>query len=499
MNNVQLLERRSSGCADCVSKAGESEHIRRIKALADELHAMVERSCPTPDQVCAEVVRATEHNRTGPLERGNKPGILTGEKETQLLPNDEPLALIEDLSHHFVADRYLWVGGSAGRVIVVDENEHKILLKFVAGAPLEEVGETSGWDAVSQLVGRLATSGFIKGISGYTEHRAPTPERFARFHLTKSCQLECIHCYADSSPRVDRTGEMSTERWRALLDEYAAVGAERVLFTGGEALIHRGCIPLMKHAKELGLHVTLFSNGILVPRYLDAIHDFADQVQISLDGPDEETNDPIRGKGTYSKIVLALDLLLARGVAVRVGMTTMEQNWEAWKAKFLEFAKRYAHTPLEFRLGFGLTRYGRAADLSETLVVDETQPIADSMASFANRESGPTITRTTSGCGYFEQLVVGPDGTVYPCHLLDGRVGHIDESSMPELIAKLKNLAQLFSVDYTEGCNKCDIRYLCGGTCRVMNGKKTGSRLLTTCQPADKMRRYRNLVELFGK
>src|SRR6202007_2313694 len=113
------------------------------------------------------------------------------------------------------------------------------------------------------------------------------PERFARFHLTKACQLECIHCYADSSPHVDRSGALSTERWRHLLDGFSANGGERVLFTGGEALLHKRCVPLMMRGSELGLEVTLFTNGMQIPKYAEQIRDCVDIVQVSLDGPDE--------------------------------------------------------------------------------------------------------------------------------------------------------------------------------------------------------------------
>ena len=94
--------------------------------------------------------------------------------------------------------------------------------------------------------------------------------------------------------------------------------------------------------------------------------------------------------------------------------------------------------------------------------------------------------------------MVGPDGTVYPCHLLDGPICHIDDHPLPEIIALLRGLIYQTDVDHIEGCSTCEIRYLCGGSCRVIGSHKTGSRLVTDCTPKDKAQKYSNLARAFA-
>jgi radical SAM protein with 4Fe4S-binding SPASM domain len=222
-------------------------------------------------------------------------------------------------------------------------------------------------------------------------------------------------------------------------------------------------------------------------------------VQVSLDGPSPEINDPIRGKATYSRAVRALDALLETDVQVRVGITSMASNWGAWREQFARFAERFADTDLEYKMSFGITEYGRAEGTGEQIDPGVAKAQVERLlAGRRGSQVGPRVTRRTTGCGYFEQIVVGPDGTLYPCHLLDAPLGKADDKPMREWVEELSHLATLFSVDYTEGCSTCDIRYLCGGTCRVMNGKRTGSRLVTTCTDADKLRRHRNLVKHYA-
>jgi radical SAM protein with 4Fe4S-binding SPASM domain len=95
-------------------------------------------------------------------------------------------------------------------------------------------------------------------------------------------------------------------------------------------------------------------------------------------------------------------------------------------------------------------------------------------------------------------VVVDPDGYVHPCHLLDGPVAHIDDQPFGDLLTVLRRTAHEYDVDHNLGCRTCDIRNLCGGTCRVQNGKATGNRRITNCTAEDKMERLRNLIKAFN-
>lgn len=418
---------------------------------------------------------------------------------------DKKLELASELSHRYIDSKHLWIAVHEGTVVVLNDMEHGALTMFQTGAKIRLILENPLFEreSVINLIGKLATAGFIKGIEGYKERHSVIPHRFARFHITKFCNLSCIHCYADSSPLVDRSNEKPTDWWKALIDKFAKHEGEKILFTGGEALTHPGCIDLLKHSKDVGLYTTLFSNGLLINRDAEKIRGLCNEIQISLDGPDAETNDPIRGKGTFLKITKAIDTLLEHGDArVRVGMCVMEDNWDAWQEKFKDFSKRYANTGLEFKLSFGLIPHGRGEVKNDALRAAHTQAIVEELLSGlpgpGGDQNGPRVARAKSSCGYAEQLVVSPDGTVHPCHLLDAPLCHIDDKPYEEIINLLKGVSKAFEVDNIEGCKHCDIRYLCGGTCRVVNGTMNGTRFINTCNSTEKHRKLQNLVRYFG-
>ena len=95
-----------------------------------------------------------------------------------------------------------------------------------------------------------------------------------------------------------------------------------------------------------------------VPRYLDILAATLNGIQVSLGSPEEESNDLIRGKGTYKRILQAIDLLVETPIHVQVGITAMAQNWRAIENSLVRFAERYRGTGLQFHVGMGICRRG---------------------------------------------------------------------------------------------------------------------------------------------
>lgn len=437
------------------------------------------------------------------------PAQAPEDSETAEIAPGQPIPLIPEISYRFIDGAHLWIGVDKGTCLVFDDDEQAIFMRLKEGVipstlayeiqQKQNCEKAEAWAPIVQVITVLARHGFIRGIEGYVDEEIVDPSRFMRIHLTQRCNLACVHCYADSSPFADTSEQLSVERWKKLIDDFAANGGERVLFTGGEALMYHGCDELLRHSKSRGLYVTLFSNGILVEHYLDVIKETCDEVQISIDGTNPESNDPIRGGGSFERAVHATDLLVAAGVHVRISTVVMEQNFEAIRDGYEDFVGRWVKHGVEFRLGNGLTTHGRGEDIYNGLDFETARLVIDNLETKYGKYATPQIFRRNSGCGYAEQVVVNQDGNIHPCHLLDGAITHVDDKPYGELLKSLKQNISEYDVDHVLGCNLCDIRYLCGGECRVENGKKTGNRRVTSCQAEDKLRRLRGLVRAYSR
>src|SRR5687768_10120922 len=110
------------------------------------------------------------------------------------------------------------------------------------------------------------------------EPRAPMDTTaFARpyvisWNLTYRCNLACEHCYLDAggTPLVgtenfaDRS-ELGTEKCFRVIDEIAAFAPECLtILTGGEPLLRRDILEIVRRASERGLWVVVGTNGVSI-------------------------------------------------------------------------------------------------------------------------------------------------------------------------------------------------------------------------------------------
>jgi mycofactocin radical SAM maturase len=133
------------------------------------------------------------------------------------------------------------------------------------------------------------------------------------WELTYACNLACVHCLSSSGRRDPR--ELTSAEAIALIDEIAAMQIFYINVGGGEPTIRRDFYDLVEHAVARRVGVKFSTNGTRIDaaaaRRLAAL-DYLD-VQVSLDGVDESTNDRVRGVGSYAAARRAMDELAGVG------------------------------------------------------------------------------------------------------------------------------------------------------------------------------------------
>jgi AdoMet-dependent heme synthase len=134
------------------------------------------------------------------------------------------------------------------------------------------------------------------------------------------CNLQCTHCFISSSPTNDAHGMMSLADVRPYLEEGERLGVREYYLTGGEPFLNREILQIIEAALALG-PVTVLTNGLLIrPETAARLRALADaspyslDLRVSIDGADAATNDPIRGPGTFDRIVAAIGVLARAGL-----------------------------------------------------------------------------------------------------------------------------------------------------------------------------------------
>jgi Fe-coproporphyrin III synthase len=134
------------------------------------------------------------------------------------------------------------------------------------------------------------------------------------FHILTQCNLTCRHCYINPDQHGKGMVPLSIiESWLQVFSKKRE--AVNVIFLGGEPTLHPDLSGAIKKARELGFgSVTVDTNGYLFNDILDRINpDELEYFSFSLDGPDPETNDSIRGKGTFKKCVSGIRRAVSKG------------------------------------------------------------------------------------------------------------------------------------------------------------------------------------------
>ncbi len=194
------------------------------------------------------------------------------------------------------------------------------------------------------------------------------------------CNLKCAHCFISCSPTNHSHGMMSLEDVRARLREAEALGVREYYFTGGEPFLNPEMDAILEETLRQG-PVTVLTNGLLLTpercRHLRALSDGSEyslDIRISIDGYTPEINDPIRGAGTFEKILRALRNLAQAGLnpVVTVTEACPEAAGIAGRLRLLQWMRDIGLTRPRlkvlslFRLGAEVDR-GRGYAAGETL------------------------------------------------------------------------------------------------------------------------------------
>jgi MoaA/NifB/PqqE/SkfB family radical SAM enzyme len=133
------------------------------------------------------------------------------------------------------------------------------------------------------------------------------------------CNLRCRHCFISCSPENHTLGLMSFEQFAPYLAESIKLGVKDYYFTGGEPFINPDIFRILAATLAVG-PATLLTNAtrfteekIARLASLSDASDYSLELRVSIDGFSPETNDPIRGEGTFALAMDAVRLLVAAG------------------------------------------------------------------------------------------------------------------------------------------------------------------------------------------
>ena len=173
---------------------------------------------------------------------------------------------------------------------------------------------------------------------------------YLRVSLTDRCNLRCIYCMPEGG--VERVGHEQVLRFdeiERLVRIAAEMGITRVRLTGGEPLVRKGVVDLVRSLQGIpGIRdVSMTTNGILLARFAEDLREAGlRRVNISLDSLDADQYRAITRVGNLSDVMEGIE------AALRVGFNPVKLNAVAVRSlnqDYLAFAKLSLDRPLHVR------------------------------------------------------------------------------------------------------------------------------------------------------
>ena len=172
---------------------------------------------------------------------------------------------------------------------------------------------------------------------------------YMRVSITDRCNLRCRYCMPEGIRQLAMPEILTYEEIKMVCTQAVRIGIDKIKITGGEPLVRKGCVDLIRMIKEIpGIRqVTITTNGVLLEEYLEPLKRAGvDGINISLDTVDKDKYREITGTDACELVQKAVVRAAESGIPTKINTVLQGMEYiEEWKG-LLEFSKRY---PVDIR------------------------------------------------------------------------------------------------------------------------------------------------------
>jgi cyclic pyranopterin phosphate synthase len=167
---------------------------------------------------------------------------------------------------------------------------------------------------------------------------------YLRVSVTDRCDLRCFYCMSEDMTFLPKADLLTLEELDRLCSAFIAKGVRKLRLTGGEPLVRRNVMSLVRslsrHLDTGALdELTLTTNGSQLARFAGELHDCGvRRINVSLDTLDPAKFKAITRWGDIGKVLEGIDAALAAGIAVKINAVALKNVNEDELPALMEWA-----------------------------------------------------------------------------------------------------------------------------------------------------------------
>jgi cyclic pyranopterin phosphate synthase len=154
--------------------------------------------------------------------------------------------------------------------------------------------------------------------------------RYLRVSVTDRCDLRCFYCMSEDMTFLPKADLLTLEELDRLCSAFVAKGVRKIRLTGGEPLVRRNVMTLVRSlSRHLGSgaldELTLTSNGSQLARFANELRDCGvRRINVSLDTLDAAKFRAITRWGDLDKVLAGIEAARAAGLAVKINAVALK-------------------------------------------------------------------------------------------------------------------------------------------------------------------------------
>jgi cyclic pyranopterin phosphate synthase len=168
--------------------------------------------------------------------------------------------------------------------------------------------------------------------------------RYLRVSVTDRCDLRCFYCMSEDMTFLPKKDLLTLEELDRLCSAFIAKGVRKIRLTGGEPLVRRNVMSLVRSlSRHLGSgaldELTLTTNASQLARFAGELSDCGvRRINVSLDTLDAQKFRAITRWGDLDKVLAGIEAARDAGLAVKINAVALKNMNEEEIPSLMEWA-----------------------------------------------------------------------------------------------------------------------------------------------------------------